>query len=148
MGLGHPSRSCNSTYEDNDACTVMGNAQKPTSCTQHIDIKYFAICEWIESNVMHMERIDTTIIMSDYFTKGLSRELFHRHADYLLGHIPPAYSPIYVSIVGTYTNQQVDLKPCVPTSFTTPMMAVAARIYSQVYKKYVSNPWMIVLWHG
>ncbi len=64
-------------YEDNDACTAMGNAQKPTLCTQHIDIKYFAICEWIERDLMHMERIDTTINMSDHFTKGLSRALFH-----------------------------------------------------------------------
>jgi hypothetical protein len=75
---------------------------------------------------MQMERIDTTINMSDDFTKGLSRALFHQHADFLLGHIPPAYSPIYASIVGTYTNQHVDLKPCVPSTFTTPLTAAAA----------------------
>jgi hypothetical protein len=56
-------------YEDNDACTAMGNAQKPTPHTPHIDIKYFAICEWIERDLMHMEKIDTTINMSDHFTK-------------------------------------------------------------------------------
>jgi hypothetical protein len=64
-------------YEDNDACTAMGNAQNPTPCTRHIDIKYFAICEWIERDLMHMERIDMTINMFDHFTKVLSRALFH-----------------------------------------------------------------------
>jgi hypothetical protein len=143
--LDIPQEAATVLYEDNDACTAMGNVQKPTPCTRHIDIKYFAICEWIERDLMHMERIDTTINMSDHFTKGLLRALFHQHADYLLGHIPPAYSPIHASTVGTYNNQHVDLKPCAPTSFTTPMMAAAARIYAPVYEEYVGNPWMIVL---
>jgi hypothetical protein len=146
--LDIPQEAAMVLYEDNDACTAMRNAQKPTPHTRHIDIKYFAICEWFERDLMHMERIDTTINMSDHFTKGLSRALLHQHADYLLGLIPPAYSPIYASIVGTYTNQHVNLKPCVPTSFTTPMTAVAARIYAPVYEDYIGNPWMIVLWHG
>jgi hypothetical protein len=29
-------------YEDNNACTAMGNAQKSMPSTGHIDIKYFA----------------------------------------------------------------------------------------------------------
>jgi hypothetical protein len=143
-----PQEAVTVLYEDNDACTAMGNEQKPIPHTQHIDVKYFAICEWIERDLMHMERIDITINMSNHFTKGLSRALFHWHAEYLLGYIPPACSPIYASIVGTYTNQDVDLKPCMSTSFTTPMMAAAARIYAPVYKEYVGNPCMIVLWHG
>jgi hypothetical protein len=68
-------------YEDNDACTAMGNAEKPTPRTSHIDIKYFSICEWIEQDLMILECIDTTINMSDHLTKGLSQALFHRHAD-------------------------------------------------------------------
>ncbi len=75
--LAIPQEAATVLYEDNNACTAMGNAQKPTPCTQHIDIKYFAICEWIERELMHMERIDTIINMADHFTKGLSRALFH-----------------------------------------------------------------------
>ncbi len=41
-------------YEDNDACTAMGNAQKPTTRTRHMDIKYFSICEWVERDLMHV----------------------------------------------------------------------------------------------
>ena len=126
--LGIPQEAATVLYEDNDACTAMGNAQKPTPRTRHIDIKYFSICEWIERDLMILERIDTKINMSDHFTKGLSRALFHRHADYLLGHVPPMYSPIYKYIIGTYTTQHVDLDRFVPDSFTTPTTAAAARV--------------------
>ena len=86
--------------------------------------------------------------MSDHFTKGLSRTLFHRHADYLMGHVPPAYSPIYKSTIGTYTNQHVDVEKFVPFSFTTPMTAAAARIFAPITEDYMGNPWLVVLWHG
>ena len=46
--LDIPQEAATVLYEDNDACTAMGNAQKPTPRTRHIDIKYFSICEWIE----------------------------------------------------------------------------------------------------
>ena len=133
--LDIPQEAATVLYEDNDACTAMGNAQKPTPRTRHIDIKYFSICEWIERDLMILEHIDTTINMSDHFTKGLSRALFHRHADYLLGHIPPAYSPIYKSTVGTYTNQHVDVTafgyeigqvPRMPAGFTAHPALISA----------------------
>ncbi len=43
--LGIPQEAATVLYEDNDACTAMGNAQKPTTRTRHMDIKYFLICE-------------------------------------------------------------------------------------------------------
>jgi hypothetical protein len=145
--LGIPQEAATVLYEDNDACTAMGNAQKPTPHTRHIDIKYFSICEWIECDLMILERIDTKINMSDHFTKGLSRALFHRHADYLLGHVPPRYSPIYQYTIGTYTTQHVDLDRFVPESFTTPTTAAAARVYAPIEDDYMGNPWLVVLWH-
>ncbi len=39
--LGIPQESATILYEDNDACTAIGNAQKPTPRTRHMDIKYF-----------------------------------------------------------------------------------------------------------
>jgi hypothetical protein len=41
--LGIPQEVAMLLYEDNDACTAMGNAQKPTPRMQHIDIKYFSL---------------------------------------------------------------------------------------------------------
>jgi hypothetical protein len=82
----------------------MGNAQKPTPWTQHMDIKHFTLSEWVDHNLMHLECIDTKINMADHFTKGLTHALFHRHANFLLGHIPPMYSPVYQVILGMYTD--------------------------------------------
>ncbi len=41
--LGVPQEAATVTYEDNNGCMAMGNAQKPTAQTRHIDIKYFAL---------------------------------------------------------------------------------------------------------
>jgi hypothetical protein len=86
--------------------------------------------------------------MSDPLTKGLSRALFHRHADFLLGHIPPAYSPVYKSIVRTYTDDHLTLKNITPVSFTTPITAAAARIRAPNKEDYTGNPWLLIIWHG
>ena len=143
--LGIPQEAATTLYEDNDACTAMGNAQKPTTRTRHMDIKYFSICEWVERDLMHLERIDTSINMADHFTKALNRALFHRHADFLLGHVPPTYSPVYRQIVGTYSSDSVAYDRCVPESFTTPMCAVAARVHAPVPEDYTDNPWVWVV---
>jgi hypothetical protein len=50
----------------------MGNRQKPTARTCHIDIKYFALCEWVEQDIIHLEWIDTLINIADHLTKPLS----------------------------------------------------------------------------
>jgi hypothetical protein len=94
---------------------------------------------------MYLEQIDTTVNMSNHLTKGISRALFHQHADFLLGHVPPAYSPIYKSIIGMYTNQHTDTETFVPISFTTPMTAAAARVHAPLKEDYLGNPWLIIL---
>ncbi len=38
--LDIPQEAATVTYEDNEGCIAMGNAQKPTTHTCHIDIKY------------------------------------------------------------------------------------------------------------
>ena len=90
--LGLPQESASFLYEDNDACTAMAMAQKPTTRTRHMDIKFHALCEWVERDLIRLERIDTTINMADHFTKSLSPILFRRHMDYIMGRVPPNYS--------------------------------------------------------
>jgi len=143
--LGIPQEAATVLYEDNDACTAMGNAQKPTPRTRHMDIKYFSICEWVDRDLMHLERIDTSINMADHFTKALTRALFHRHADFLLGHVPPSYSPVYQSIVGTYQNDYTALEHLVPESYTTPTCAAAARVHAPLPEDYADDPWLSVV---
>ena len=101
---------------------------------------------------MLLERIDTKLNLSHHLTKGLSRALFHRHADFLLGHIPSAYSPVYTTLIGSYTDTFINIDDYVPDSFTAPTCAAAARIQAPLKAKadYAGNPWLIVLWndHG
>jgi hypothetical protein len=55
--LGIPQEVASILYKDNDACTAMGNTQKPTARTRHMDIKYSLYvnrwtatsCIWTES---------------------------------------------------------------------------------------------------
>ncbi len=126
----------------------MGNAQKPTPRTRHMDIKYFLLCDWVKRDLMHLERVDTKINMADMFTKSLPQLMFYRHADYLLGHVPPKYSPVYSYLVGTYSDAVMDTATCVPTSYTTPITAAAARVCAPLVADYAGNSWAVVLWHG
>jgi hypothetical protein len=146
--LNIPQEAASLLYEDNDRCTAMGNAQKPNPCTRHIDIKYFSLCEWVERNLMLLDRIDTSINMANNLTKALQPILFHRHADFLLGHVPPTYSPIYKSTVGSLMNQQIHIDLFVPESFTTPRIAAAARVYAPLKDDYHDSPWIIIIGHG
>jgi hypothetical protein len=146
--LGIPQEAATLLYEDNNGCTAMGNAQKPTTRTRHIDIKYFSLCDWVERDLTILDRIDTSINMADHLTKALQPTLFHRHADYLLGHIPPTYSPVYKSIVGLLPNHTPNIDKFVPTSFTTPLTARAARIYAPLKEDLQHNPWVSILCMG
>lgn len=89
--MGVPQHAASVLYEDNDACTAMAMAQKPTPRTRHMDIKYQVLCEWVERDLLHLKRIDTSINLADLFTKQLGTTLFYRHTDYVLGHVPPHY---------------------------------------------------------
>jgi hypothetical protein len=124
--LDIPQEAASLLYKDNDACMAMANAQKPTPCTRHMDIKYFLLSEWVEHDLMWLERIDTSINLADHFTKSLQPALFHCHADFILGHIPPAYLPGHRSIVGSYATIDNYMDNFVPSSFTTPITAAAA----------------------
>ena len=86
--------------------------------------------------------------MADHMTKALQPILFHRHADLLLGHVPPMYSPLYESIVGAFTNHSINLNLYVSKSFTTPITAAAAWIYAPTLYNYQHSPWLSILGHG
>ncbi len=125
----------------------MANAQKPMPRTRHMDIKYFSLSDWVERDLMLLERIDTSI-NADHFTKSLQPALFHRHADFILGHILPAYSPVYRFIIGSYAGNDDYLDKFVPSSFMTPLTAAAARVHAPLRSDYADNPWIPILEHG
>ena len=90
--LGVPQCAATVGYEDNDACTSMAMAKKPTPRTRHIDIKYHVICQWTEQDLIKLERVASALNIADIFTKQLGPLLFRRHCDYLMGRVPPQYS--------------------------------------------------------
>jgi hypothetical protein len=135
-------------YEDNDGCTAMGNAQKPTTCTRHIDIKFFTLCDWVERDPMILDRIDTSINLADHLTKALQPTLFHRHADYLLGHVPPSHSPVYKSLIGESLNHTPNVDLFVPSSYTTPTTARAARVSCPLESDCSNSPWISIICMG
>jgi hypothetical protein len=146
--LDVPQEAATLLYEDNDGYTAMGNAQKLTPRTHYIDIKHFSLCEWVEGDLILLDRMDTSINMSDHLTKSLQTLLFYCHTDFLLGHIPPSYSPIYSTIVGTYTNHTINVDKFIPQSFTTPLTAAAAQVYAPLRDDYVHSQWLHILRHG
>jgi hypothetical protein len=101
--LGIPQEAATILYEDNDGATAMANAGKPTLRTRHVDIKFYAIQEWVERDLVVLKRIDTAINMADHYTKPLPRILFYRHNDYNMGRVPPTYSPKYLECLRAYS---------------------------------------------
>ncbi len=72
---------------------------------------------------------------------------FFENANFLLGHVPPTYSPVHKSIAGVYMDNYVNINKYVPDSFTTPICTKAAWIHAPHKDDYVGNAWLFVLWH-
>ena len=78
-------------FEDNQGALLMGNAQKPTKRTRHMDVKAFALQDWILRDLISLKRITTSDNYSDAMTKALGRTSFYRHMNFIMGRIVPAY---------------------------------------------------------
>ncbi len=68
-------------FKDNH---MMANAQ-PTKWTCHINIKYFALLDWVEQDLRILEAISTHDNAADAMTKALTKQLFYRHFDTFMG---------------------------------------------------------------
>ena len=99
--LGIPQKEATTLYEDNQGALLMANAQQPTKRTRHMDIKTFALQEWVERDLIRLKRINTTDNYSDVMTKATGRTLFYRHTNYILGKIIPSYCRQNLSILKT-----------------------------------------------
>ena len=78
-------------FEDNQGALLMANAQRPTKRTRHMEIKHFALQDWVLKDLLTLKRIDTKDNYSDVMTKATARVLFHRHINYIMGKIKPQY---------------------------------------------------------
>ena len=70
----------------------MANAGKPTRRSRHIELKYFAIQDWVEKDLIVMKWISSTNNCSDSLTKPLARTLQYKHMDYIMGRVRPKFN--------------------------------------------------------
>jgi hypothetical protein len=78
-------------YEDNNGARLMTNAQQPTRRTRHVELKQFAVLQWVEDEQIIFGDIGTTHNISDSLTKQTGRTKFYQHNDILMGRLRPAY---------------------------------------------------------
>ena len=86
--LDVPQEAATFLYEDNEGCIRWAMLRHfyfiITTRTRHMDVRYFALSEWIERDLLHLARVDTKSNVADNFTKSLTRILFYRHVDVTL----------------------------------------------------------------
>jgi len=87
--LGIPQHQATIMFEDNRGALFMANAQQPSNRTRHIDIKTFALTDWVEQDLMLLMDILTSENCADHLTKALPKTLFYRHTDTLMGRRVP-----------------------------------------------------------
>ena len=80
-------------FEDNQGCLFMAEARKPTKKTRHIEIRHYAILDWIEQDLITLKKIHTSDNAADTLNKTLSGTMFHRHNDTLMGYRQPKRLP-------------------------------------------------------
>lgn len=124
--LGIPQQAASIIYKDNDGATTMGNTQKPASRTRHMDVKYFALSDWVEMDLMILEHINTAANEVDHFTKFLDGSMFYRHTDHIMRRIPPPYLSCFDPVAwnaGIVGNKDVTMEDLA----ISPAAAMAAR---------------------
>jgi hypothetical protein len=55
-------------FEDNHGALLMANVQQPTKCTRHIDIKHFALMDWVERDMVLLHALSTNDNAADAMT--------------------------------------------------------------------------------
>ena len=89
--VGIPQEDVTVMYEDNNGVLLMANAQQPTRRTRHMEIKHFALLDWVEQDLLILEHVPTASNAADAMTKPLERNLFYRHFDTYMGYRIPEY---------------------------------------------------------
>ena len=78
-------------YVDNKATVEISNKNKATRRLRHVDLRHFAILEWVQHGDLTLHSISTDDNPSDCHTKSLRAQLHQRHSATLLGMRKPPY---------------------------------------------------------
>ena len=80
-------------HEDNNGAHLMTNAQQPTRRTRHVELKQFAVLQWVDDEQIIFGDIGTAHNISDSLTiKQTGRTKSHQHHDILIGRLRPQYA--------------------------------------------------------
>ena len=70
----------------------MTNAHQPTRRTRHVELKQFAVSQWVEDEQIIFGDIGTANSISDSLTKQTGRIKLYQHHDILMGHLRPVFA--------------------------------------------------------
>ena len=128
-----PQDQATTLFIDNNGALMMGNAQQPTRRTRHMELKKFALLDWVKHDLIIMRRISTKDNCADGLTKQTGRTLFYRHFDYILGkHIPD-----YVKCIVEKYNQMATVNTMVNNS--SPLMELYTSHFNDIVLNLCSN---------
>jgi hypothetical protein len=95
-------------FEDNQGALLMAQAGQPTRRTRHVDIKHFAIQDWVSQDLISFQRINTGDNSSDALTKATPRTLFYRHNNHIMGKIVPKYVNYVTQVIHDDNASQIN----------------------------------------
>ena len=73
--LGYPQLSSSIIYEDNKSCIDIATNNRFNARTKHIALRHHFIKDHVKSKEIHLQRIRTTAMVTDMFTKPLAYPL-------------------------------------------------------------------------
>ena len=89
--LDVPQQYATLLFEDNRGARMMATAGQPTRQSRHIDIRHYAVLDWVERDLLTLEDVPSRLNCSDSLTKQTGTTLFHEHLDVLMGRRRPYY---------------------------------------------------------
>ena len=89
--LGHAMEKPTKLFVDNEATIAITGNNKATRRLRHVELRHFAIMEWIQLKDLSLHYISTQENPSDNLTKSLRPQLHNRHSATQLGMRRPHY---------------------------------------------------------
>jgi hypothetical protein len=90
--MGFPQKGPSPIFGDNISSIMMGNNVRPTDRTRHMDIKWFALQEWIHVDKdIILIHISGELNSSDALSKALAWVKHYRHMSRAMGSIGPVH---------------------------------------------------------
>ena len=89
--IGLPQHHATILFEDNQGALLVAQAGQPTKSTKHVEIKHFALQDWVERDLLLLKSISTNDNSADAMTKATACKLFYCHNNHIMGKIIPSY---------------------------------------------------------